>query len=299
MKSLVTLRGVLPPMVTPFKENGDVDYDAFVRNIERWNNDPLGGYLVLGSNSETPYLSETEKLTLIELTVRAAKKGRFILVGTGLESARETIRLTNEAARRGAHAALVLTPFYYGDQMNDSALVGYFTAVADASDIPILIYNVPKFTRLNISVNAVKAIGGHPNIVGMKDSLGDVAQLKKFKGVVPEEFRLIVGSASAWYPGLELGLDTAILAVANCLPVACSDIQQLFTSNEHSHAKDLQARVNPVNKAVTETFGVAGLKIASTLMGYEGGIPRNPLRPLTDLQRDEICKTLEKAGFLR
>lgn len=293
------ITGILPPIITPFRENGDVDYDAFIRNIERWNNDPLVGYLVLGSNSEAPYLSEEEKLKLIELTVQSAKKDRIILAGTGLESTRETIRFTNDAARLGAHAALVLTPFYYGDSMSDKALIEYFTAVAEASDIPILIYNVPKFTHLNISVSAVKVLCQHPNIVGMKDSLGNVAQLEVFKKVVPEKFNLIVGSASAWHSALELGLRAAILAVANCLPKPCAEIQRLFDSNEHSKAKELQARLNPVNETVTDTYGIAGLKYASTLMGYEGGFPRSPLQPLNENQKAEIRNILESAGFLK
>lgn len=291
--------GTLPPIITPFKENGDVDYDAFVRNIERWDNDPLAGYLVLGSNSETPYLNEEEKLKLIELTIQASKKDRIILVGTGLESTRETIRLTNKAAHLGAHAALVLTPFYYGDQMEDKALINYFTTVADASDIPTLIYNVPKFTHLNVSVDAVKVLSQHPNIVGMKDSLGDVAHLKSFKKVIPEKFNLIVGSASSWYAALELGIKAAILAVANCLPMPCAEIQRLFDLKSHTEAKKLQTRLNPVNKAVTETFGVPGLKYASTLTGYEGGFPRSPLQPLNNHEKTQIRQILEKAGFLK
>jgi 4-hydroxy-2-oxoglutarate aldolase len=293
------LHGVLPPIITPFKQNDDVDYDAFLRNIERWNNEPLAGYLVLGSNSETPYLNEEEKLKLIELTVQTSKNNRIVLAGTGLESARETIDLTNKAARLGAHAALVLTPFYFGDQMNDAALINYYTSVAKHSNIPILIYNVPKFTHLNISVNAVRVLSQHPSIIGMKDSHGDVEQLKAFKSVIPDTFNLVVGSASAWYAGLELGLHAAILAVANCLPKPCAEIQRLFDLKSHTEAKEMQSRLNPVNKTVTDTFGVAGLKHACSLLGYEGGFPRSPLLPLNDRQKTEIHRTIEQAGFLK
>lgn len=297
--SKLDLYGVLPPIITPFKQNGDVDYDAFVRNIERWNDEPLAGYLVLGSNSETPYLNEEEKLRLIELTAQTARHGRVILAGTGLESARETIRLTNKAAKCGAHAALVLTPFYYGDQMDDAALINYFTEIADASEIPILIYNVPKFTHLNISVHAVEELSRHPNIVGMKDSLGNVEQLKAFKNAVPQDFNLIVGSGSAWHAALELGISAAILAVANCLPKPCAEIQRLFGLKNHTEAASLQSRLKPVNTTVTDTFGVAGLKHACTLMGYDGGFPRSPLLPLRAEQKAEIQRALVKAGFLQ
>src|ERR1051326_1954142 len=148
------ITGILPPMLTPFRENGDVDFEAFARNIGRWNATPLAGYLVLGSNSETPYLTREEKLRLIESTVAAGAKGKLVVAGTGLESTSETIRLTNEAARLGAHAALLLTPSFYGGRMNDPALLHHYTLIADATDIPVLIYNVPKFTHLNISVRS-------------------------------------------------------------------------------------------------------------------------------------------------
>ena len=285
-------------MITPFRKNGEVDYDAFIRNIRRWNKEPLSGYLVLGSNSETPYLSDGEKLKLVELTVQAAKKGRLVLAGTGLESTRETIRLTNKAARLGADAALVLTPSFYNGQMNNEALIHHFTAVAEASDIPILIYNVPKFTHLNISVDAVRILSQHPNIVGMKDSLGDVAQLHTFLKIIPKKFTLIVGSASILYPALELGVRAAILALANCAPKACAEIQRLFDTGERQKARELQTKLLAVNRAVTETYGVAGLKYASTLMGYEGGNVRSPLLDPREDEKSDLRKIMQEAGLL-
>ncbi len=286
-------------MITPFRENGEVDYNAFVRNIERWNKTELSGYLVLGSNSGTAYLSEEEKLKLIELTVKTAAKGRFILAGTGLESTLATIQLTNKAAKLGAQAALVLTPSFYGGQMTDEALIKHYTIIADISDIPILIYNVPKFTHLNISVEAVKALSEHPKIIGMKDSKGDIKQLEAFKKVVPKEFNLIVGTASILYPALELGIRAGVLALANCLPNECAEVQILFQEEKYFAAKELQSRLVPINKAVTDTFGVAGLKHACTLMGYEGGHVRSPLLPLNDEQKMSIKLVLTDAGFLK
>ncbi len=291
------ITGILPPMITPFRENGAVDYNAFTRNIERWNKEPLAGYLVLGSNSETAYLNEEEKLKLIELTVQTAAKGRVVLAGTGLESTQATINLTNKAAKLGAHSALVLTPSFYGGQMNDEAFIRHFTAVADAAEIPVLIYNVPKFTHLNISVNAVRVLSQHSNIIGMKDSAGDVAQLEAFKGVVPEEFNLIVGSASVLFSALSLGIRAGILALANCAPNKCAEIQRLYDAGKHEHAQVLQSRMIPVNKMVTDTYGVAGLKHACTLMGYEGGYVRSPLTPLKNDDKQSIRTILIDAGF--
>jgi 4-hydroxy-2-oxoglutarate aldolase len=292
------IHGILPPMLTPFRESGEVDYDAFVRNIERWNAVALGGYLVLGSNSETPYLTETEKLKLVELTVATAAKGRTVLAGTGCESTSTTITLTNVAAKCGAHAALIITPFFYGAQMTDAALIHHYTTIADTAEIPILIYNVPKFTHLNISVEAVRILSQHPNIVGMKDSRGDITQLEAFAKVVPKSFSLIVGSASILYPALTLGVRTGILALANCAPAHCVEVQQLFENGKHDDARELQARLVPVNKAVTDTYGVAGLKYACTLLGFDGGFPRSPLLPLSNDEKKSIQQILEQAGLL-
>ena len=292
------ITGILPPMLTPFRENGDVDFEAFARNIGRWNATPLAGYLVLGSNSETPYLTREEKLRLIESTVAAGAKGKLVVAGTGLESTSETIRLTNEAARLGAHAALLLTPSFYGGRMNDPALLHHYTLIADATDIPVLIYNVPKFTHLNISVQAVGALSRHPGIAGMKDSSGDLAQLGAFRKVVPERFNLIVGTAGALYPAFELGIRAGIVALANCLPAQCVELQRLFLSGEREAARSLQDRLRPVNAAVTDTFGVAGLKYASTLLGFEGGFVRSPLLPLNEPEKIAIREIIEKAGLL-
>ncbi|MBF8295777.1 MAG: Dihydrodipicolinate synthase family protein [Bacteroidetes bacterium] len=285
-------------MITPFKENGDVNYDAFVRNIEHWNKDQLSGYLVLGSNSEAAFLSYEEKLRLIELTVKHAGKGRTILAGTGLESARETIRLANQAAKLGAQAALILTPFYYIDQMGDEALIAYFKEVADHSDIPILIYNVPKFTHVNVAVNVVKTLSTYPNIIGMKDSTGNIEQLAAFRNAVDGGFNLVVGTASALFPALKLRVRCGILALSNCLPNQCAEIQTSFESGNMKEAEELHNRIVPVNSAVTATYGVAGLKYACTLMGYEGGFVRSPLRPLNDSDKAVLKKLLVEGALL-
>jgi len=292
------IKGVMPPMITPFKENGDVDYDMHVRNMEHWDRDKLVGYVVLGSNSEAIYLTEEEKLKLVELTVAHAQEGRLVIAGTGMESTRETIALTNRAARLGAHAALVVTPFYYGGKMNDEALINFFTELADRSELPVLIYNVTKFTHINISANAVGVLSRHPNIIGMKDSAGDVPQLVKFLDVIPEDFNLMVGTASSWYPALNLGIKAGIMALANCAPNQCARVQEAFEQGDHETARKTYLRMFPVNTAVTATYGVAGLKYAADLLGYEGGWVRSPLLPLKEDEKLKVRDILAEAELL-
>lgn len=292
------IKGVIPPMITPFKENGDVDYDKHVQNMERWNQDELAGYLVLGSNSETAYLNESEKIKLVELTVKHAKKDRIVLAGTGVESVKETIAFTNKAADLGVEAALVLTPSYYHAKMNEEAQINFFTEVADHTKIPVMIYNVTAFTHINVTVNTVRVLSQHPNILGMKDSTGNVPQLVSFLGVIAEGFNLMTGTLSAWYPALTLGVKAGIFAVANCTPNECTAVQTAFDKGDHDAARELYFRIFPVNAAVTATYGIAGLKYASDLMGYQGGFVRSPLLPLKEDEKNKIREILKTANLL-
>lgn len=292
------IKGVIPPMITPFKENGDIDFGMNARNIEKWNEDELAGYLVLGSNSEAVYLTEKEKLQLIENTLKHARKDRLILAGTGMESTRETIYLTNKAADLGVQAALILTPFYYGGKMNDEALINYFTEVADNSKIPILLYNVTKFTHVNISASAVKVLSRHENIIGMKDSAGDIPQLVKFLEVLPEDFNLMVGTAAAWYPALTLGIKAGIMALANCAPNQCAHVQRAYEEGNQKLAREIYQKMFPVNNAVTATYGIAGLKYACDLTGYAGGTVRSPLLPIKEEEKIKIQEILYTAQLI-
>lgn len=292
------IRGVLPPMITPFKTGGQLDLDAHLNNIERWNATDLRGLVVLGSNSETAYLNESEKLQLIELTAKAKGKDKLLLAGTGMESTRETIRLTNRAAERGAQGALLLTPFYYANQMGDAALIKHYERIANESEIPIFIYNVPKFTHLNLSAELVENLSQHPNIAGMKDSTGSIAQLVEFQRVAQTDFHLMVGTASVWYPALCLGVRAAIMALANCLPLECAEVQHLYDLGEYGAAEILYRRLYPINKAVTATYGVAGLKYACNLMGYSGGSVRPPLGELPREGQQAIRRILVEAEML-
>ena len=292
---MTKINGVIPPMITPFGEKGELDSKAFVSNIEKWNKDSLAGYLVIGSNSETAYLNEKEKLELVKLTVEHAKKGRLIMVGSGLESARETIKLTNKCAKLGAHCALILTPFYYGSSMDSKAMIRFYTEVADNSSIPILIYNVTKFTHVNIGADAVAELSRHKNIVGMKDSNGDVPQLATFLRVADPSFQVITGTYSAFYPALAMGITATISAMANCCPNEIAETQNLYNAGKLKESFALYQRMFPVNTAVTGTFGIAGLKYACDYLGYSGGHVRNPLADLNALQQEQLKSILDKA----
>ncbi len=291
------LKGIFPPITTPFVD-GKVAYDKLADNIAKWNKTGLKGYVAFGSNGEYIYLSEEEKLEVVKTVVQSAAPGMKIIAGTGCESTWQTVELTNACAKLGAHAALVVTPFYYGGRMNEAALFQHFTAVADQSAIPIMIYNVTKFTNINVSVGLTAKLSRHPNIIGIKDSNGNVSTLGEMVSAVDEDFSVLVGTAGALFGALTLGAVGGVLALANVAPQLCVQILDLVEQGHVGPARKLQLRMLPVNTAVTATYGVPGLKAALDMLGYFGGDPRPPLLPASEKERSEIREILKKAELL-
>jgi len=271
------LKGVMPPIATPFK-NENVAYDKLKMNFAKWNKTGLAGYLVLGSNGEGSYLSEKERLKMVEVSRDSIPKSKVMLVGTGQESTRETIRFTNEAAKLGADYALVLTPCYYKGAMKPQILHDHFVAVAEASRIPILLYNVPQYTGINMEPDLVAKLSRHPNIVGIKDSSGNISQLSQIIHTSQKNFRVFTGSGLVLFPALCVGAVGGVLAVANALPRESVRIYTLYTQGKMDQARELQNRMAPFATAVTAKHSIGGLKMAMDLAGYFGGLPRLPLK---------------------
>ena len=288
------LRGVVPPLVTPFRPDGAVDVPAFQANIETLRDSGPAGFLVLGSNGEAAGLDGPEKLELVA-AARRALPGRFLLVGTGTESTRGTVALTARAADAGADAALVLTPHFYRGRMSEDALRRHFAAVADASPIPIYMYSVPAFTGLAWPPGLAASLAGHPRIAGMKESSGDVGLLARIVASVPTSFEVACGNAPTFYPALCVGATGGVLAVANCAPRPAVALFDAFVAGDHDRARHLQEALTPLAVAVTSTWGVAGLKAAMGLAGLRGGAVRAPLLPIPDAAREEIRPLLERA----
>jgi len=271
------LSGVMPPITTPF-EDGKLASDKLKKNFQKWNKTGLSGYLVLGSNGEAVYLNEREKIRVVEISRESIPASKIMLVGTGMESTRETIRFTNQAAEMGADCALVVTPSYFKGSMKPQILYDHFIAVAESSRIGILIYNVPQFTGINLEPEWVAKLSEHSNIIGIKDSSGNIGQLGEIIHFSKKGFSVFVGSAPVFFPALCVGAVGGILAVANVVPQECVLIQSLFDKGKMSAARALQNRLTPLAKAVTTKDGIGGLKMAMDLAGYFGGNPRLPLK---------------------
>lgn len=289
MSTPPVLRGIFPPLTTPFGRDASLALDRLKENIARYNRTQLAGFVVAGSTGESVYLGEEEKLRVWETVRNAADASKLLIAGTGMEATGETIALTRRAADLGYRVALVKTPHYFKPQMTDDALQRHYRAVADASPIPILIYSVPQFTGLNVGPALVARLAEHPNIIGIKDSAGNVDQVRETVGSVPESFAVLVGSASTLYPSLQVGARGAILAAACAWPEIFTAMYTAFCQGEHEQAQRLQEKVIPAVKAVTTVYGIAGLKYAMELRGYYGGPTRLPLLPLDHRAEEELA----------
>lgn len=288
------LRGILPPLITPFRPDGALDLASFEANLESYAGEDLAGYVVLGSNGEAASLEEDEKLSLLR-AARRRSGARLVIAGTGLESTRATIALTRKAADTGADAALVITPSYFKSQMTVDALRRHYEAVAEASPVPVLLYSFPAVTGLAFPPSLAPALAGHPRIVGMKESSGDVGLLGRILSSVPASFVVASGSAPAFYPSLCLGAAAGILAVANCAPRPAAALYRAFAAGDHARARRIQQALTPLAVAVTATHGVAGLKAAVDLSGRRGGSVRAPLVPLAPAVHEDLRSLLDAA----
>ena len=282
-------------MATPFDETGAIRYDFFERNIEKYLEAGIEGFLVLGSNGESVYLEHSEKLKLIEAARRRVPSSMTLLAGTGLESTQATIDLTKEAADRGVDAVLVKNPFYFKAQMTFDVYMAHYTAVADASPIPIIIYNVPVFTGVPLQSSLVIELSKHPNIRGLKDSSGDAKTVSEVVwNTEPGRFGVLSGSAPTLLPLLVAGARGGIVALACAAPRQCLGLYRAFDAEDYKKAGDIQRIIAPAAGAVTGKYGIAGLKAGMELEGFQAGLPRRPLLPLKPEQREDLAQIFRR-----
>jgi len=283
------LEGIYPPIATPFDQDGEL-YQAKLRyNVEKWNRTGLAGYVVCGSTGESVMLTTEEKIRLWEWVGEYAAPGKLLMAGTGMESVRETVALTNRAAETGYKAAMVRTPHYYKNLLaRPQTQALYFRAVADQAKIPIMIYNWPQATGVDIAAEAVAELSHHPNIIAIKESSGNLEKVMQMIREVKPGFQVLVGSAPTLWPSLTVGAVGAVLAFANAAPFATVTIWEAHRAREAETARDWQERIARAAYLVTVKHGVPGLKYAMDLNGYYGGPPRLPLTPPTAEAKREI-----------
>jgi 4-hydroxy-2-oxoglutarate aldolase len=283
------LQGIFPPITTPFDHAGNIYAAKLQHNIEKWNLTTLAGYVVTGSTGESVLLAAQERVELWEMVARYAAPEKLLIAGTGVESVRETVCLTNRAAELGYKAALVKTPHYYKNQFSRAdAQTLYYRAVADQARIPVIIYNFPQATSLDIPAAAVVELSHHPNIIGIKESSGNMEKVMQMMRESRPGFQVTVGSATTLWPALLMGATGAILAFANAAPYATIAIWEAYRTREEEAGRDWQNRIARAAALVTSKYGIPGLKHAMDLNGYYGGPPRLPLSVPTPEAKREI-----------
>ena len=298
MAKTVKMAGILPPIPTPFDADGELNLKALAQNMAKWNSTPLAGYVVLGTNGEMHYLSEAEKLTYFEAVRKYIPANKLFVAGCGCESAHSTIALVKKVAALGADVALLVNPCYYKSKMDNAGLTDYYTRVADASPIPLSIYNIPANTMVDMSADLIIRLSEHPNIAGVKDSGGNLAKLGQIIKAARPGFQVLAGSAGFLYPALCLGAIGGVLALANIAPKLCCDLLDFVKRGKHEEAKALQLRLIAANTFVTSQFGVPGLKAAMDMIGMYGGNPRSPMLPLPEEQKADLRKILQDASII-
>jgi 4-hydroxy-2-oxoglutarate aldolase len=291
------LSGILLPFPTPFDSNGDVDAHALRQNVSKWNETGVSGYVALGSTGERVHADERECLKIIEAAREVVTERLSFIVGAGQQSTRATVDEVRHVAEAGADAVLVITPHFYRAEMTQDALAHHYMAVADASTVPVLLYSVPQLTNVALAPETIARLSQHENIIGVKDSSGDILALAETIRLVPEDFAVLTGSGSALYPALCVGAKGGILAIGCIAPRMAVAVYGAFEAVEHEHAREMQQRLTIATRGVLGRYGIGGLKAALDMLGYAGGPVRAPLMCASEDARREIAKTLEEVGL--
>jgi 4-hydroxy-2-oxoglutarate aldolase len=284
-------RGIFPALTTPFAPDGSVALDKLRENIARYNRVPLSGYVVNGSTGESVLLSFAEIDRVWHIARESAAPGKLLIAGAGVDSTAETVARAQRAAELGYDAVLIKTPHYFKALFTPAALERHYLAVADASPLPVLIYSIPQYTGISVTADWVARLAAHPNIVGIKDSSGNVQLVSEIIRQCPSEFSALVGSASTLFASLILGAAGGILALACYFPEAAVELYEAARAGDMDRAGRLQFILLGASSRIAGELGPTGVKYAMDCVGYYGGAPRPPLLPLSEAQK----KTVETA----
>lgn len=278
----MSLQGVFAPLPTPFDADGGLDLARFRAALPHWVASPLTGFVVLGTNGESGLLTDAESNDVIAAARQVVPPDRPLGAGTGRESTVHTIAATRAAGDLGADFVLVRTPSFFKGQMNGAAFERYYTAVAEASPVPVLLYNFTAATGVNLQPEVVARLAEHPNIVGIKESGSDIAQIADLVALTPATFPVLAGSATTFHAALCAGVSGGVLALAGLVPDACVRLFELVRAGRLEEGRTLQRMLLPLARLISSGWGVAGLKAALALSGIDAGYPRAPLAPAPD-----------------
>ena len=289
------LSGIAAPITTPFV-NGEIAYDRLRSNVQKYSETALAGFLALGSNGESMFLTESEKLKVLDLVLQERADHQLVMAGAGYESTRQTISFSNQVAEMGADFVSILTPSYFKRRLTDEAMIGYYTDVADAVPIPVIAYNAPGFTGMTLTPKVVEVISRHPNVIGMKDT--SKGNMSTYLSVAGNDFDILSGTVSTLFESMLLGAKGGVVSLANAFPAPCCELYEACKALDLDKARRLHYMLIKLNKSVSGSFGVAGVKYAAEVAGFHGSDPRKPLLPITEEGRQSIKKAIKEAGLM-
>jgi 4-hydroxy-2-oxoglutarate aldolase len=286
------------PAVSTFDDRGELDRLAFQGNLTAHLALGMDGVLVAGSSGESALLDDADRRQLLWWARERVPPDKWLIAGVGSESTRQTIARAADAREIGADAVLVIAPHYFLKRMNEAALLAHFRAVADASPLPVLLYNMPAYSHIVLSAVLVHELAQHPNVIGMKDSAGNLPMLSEYLGAQSENFRVLTGSGGTAAPALAAGVKGAILAIALYAGAAVRSMVDAFQSGRVDEAMAMQTVLAPLATDIAGAMGPAGIKAAMDLVGLQGGAPRSPLLPVRGVELETVTARLQAAGIL-
>ena len=288
------LAGIIAPITTPFV-NEDVSLEHLKSNMRKYRDTGLAGFFAIGSNGESKSLTE-EKLKIVEVVLQEKADRQVVMAGTGYESTRQTVAFSKKVADMGVDFVSVVTPSYFKKRLTDDALIGYYNDVADAVPIPVLAYNAPGFTGMTLSARVIEKISRHPNVAGMKDT--SAGNMSSYLSVCGDDFDILSGTVSTLFTAMLEGAKGGVVSLANAFPAICCELYDSCKAGELDRARRLHYLLFALNRSVSGSFGVAGVKYAMDLSGYYGGDPRLPLLPLNRENQQFISEAISKTGLL-
>ena len=289
------LAGIIAPITTPFV-NEDVSLDHLKSNMRKYRDTGVAGFFAIGSNGESKSLTEDEKLKIVEVVLQEKADHQLVMAGTGYESTRQTVAFSKKVAVMGVDFVSVVTPSYFKKRLTDDALLGYYNDVADAVPIPVLAYNAPGFTGMTLSARVIEKISRHPNVAGMKDT--SAGNMSSYLSVCGDDFDILSGTVSTLFTAMLEGAKGGVVSLANAFPALCCELYDSCKTGELDKARRLHYLLFALNRSVSGSFGVAGVKYAMDLAGYYGGDPRLPLLPLNRENQQLISDAISKTGLL-
>ncbi|MBN8905409.1 MAG: 4-hydroxy-tetrahydrodipicolinate synthase [Rhodospirillales bacterium] len=289
-------KGSLVALITPMRDDGSVDEKAYAAFVDWQIKEGTHGVVPVGTTGESPTLSHAEHKRVVEIAVDVAKGRVPVIAGTGSNSTEEAIDLTRHAKEAGADAALIVTPYY--NKPTQEGMYLHFKAIADAVDLPIIIYNIPPRSVVDMSVETMARLAKHKNIVGLKDATANLARPLQQKRACGDAFCQLSGEDHTALAFNAAGGVGCISVTANVAPRLCSDMQTAWMEGRVKEAMAIQDRLLPLHDALFTETSPGPVKFAASLLGKTSGRCRLPLAPLLEPTRAKVRAAMTEAGLL-